>query len=224
MGVTDKVWGALAAMIKLEDKVQRQSEAMKAQQMRIEDLTARVIRIEAQLELLTGAALMNDQGLVKLDGPAMPKNLDVILQDPFYARSKTFVNGALAVVGKIAGLKDIPLPAMGLPILSGDQATLRKLAAHATTEQLSARGQAFHASTDDLARMKSLLESGKQPGGRFHVIHADKDTLADYATTKEWVGLLGPKAVLQTINSTSHVIEENPAEQGLLLDAIKSMG
>ncbi len=172
----------------------------------------------------TGAALMNDQGLVKLDGPAMPKNLDVILQDPFYARSKTFVNGALAVVGKIAGLKDIPLPAMGLPILSGDQATLRKLAAHATTEQLSARGQAFHASTDDLARMKSLLESGKQPGGRFHVIHADKDTLADYATTKEWVGLLGPKAVLQTINSTSHVIEENPAEQGLLLDAIKSMG
>ncbi len=58
MGVTDKVWGALTAMIKLEDKVNRQAEAMKAQQMRIEDLTGRVIRIEAQLELLTGAALV----------------------------------------------------------------------------------------------------------------------------------------------------------------------
>jgi hypothetical protein len=58
MGVTDKVWGALTSMVKLEDKVNRQAEAMKAQQQRIEDLTARVIRVEAQLELLTSAALV----------------------------------------------------------------------------------------------------------------------------------------------------------------------
>jgi hypothetical protein len=58
MGVTDRVWAALTSMIKLEDKVNRQAEAMKAQQTRIEDLTGRVIRLEAQLELLTGAALM----------------------------------------------------------------------------------------------------------------------------------------------------------------------
>jgi hypothetical protein len=57
MGVTDKVWGALTSIIKLEDKVNRQAEAMKSQQTRIEDLTGRVIRLEAQLELLTGAAL-----------------------------------------------------------------------------------------------------------------------------------------------------------------------
>lgn len=58
MGVTDKVWGALTSMIKLEDKLNRQTEAMKAQQLKIEDLTARVIRLEAQLDLLTGAALV----------------------------------------------------------------------------------------------------------------------------------------------------------------------
>lgn len=45
-------------MIKLEDRVQRQAEAMKAQQQRIEDLTARVIRLEAQLELLTSTAMV----------------------------------------------------------------------------------------------------------------------------------------------------------------------
>ncbi len=45
-------------MIKLEDKVNRQAEAMKAQQVKIEELTGRVIRLEAQLELLTGAALV----------------------------------------------------------------------------------------------------------------------------------------------------------------------
>jgi hypothetical protein len=58
MGVTDKIWGALTSMIKLEDKVNRQADAMKAQQQKIEDLTGRVIRLEAQLELLTGTALL----------------------------------------------------------------------------------------------------------------------------------------------------------------------
>lgn len=56
MGVTEKIWGALTAMIKLEDKVNRQSEAMKAQQVRIEDLTGRVIRLETQLDMLMRAA------------------------------------------------------------------------------------------------------------------------------------------------------------------------
>ena len=58
MGVTDRVWGALTAMIKLEDKVAQQAEALKSQQLKIEDLTGRVIRLEAQLELLTDAAMV----------------------------------------------------------------------------------------------------------------------------------------------------------------------
>jgi hypothetical protein len=58
MSVTERVWAALTAMIKLEDKVTRQAEALKNQQTRIEDLTARVIRLEAQFELLTGAAMV----------------------------------------------------------------------------------------------------------------------------------------------------------------------
>ncbi len=58
MSITDKVWGALTSLIRLEDNVNRQTEAMKTQQRRIEDVTARVIRLEAQLELLTAAALV----------------------------------------------------------------------------------------------------------------------------------------------------------------------
>ncbi|MFN7571910.1 MAG: hypothetical protein ACK5TK_10745 [Betaproteobacteria bacterium] len=58
MSATEKIWNALTAVIRLEDRVARQSEAIKSQQTRIEDLTARVIRLEAQLELLTGAALI----------------------------------------------------------------------------------------------------------------------------------------------------------------------
>jgi len=58
MALADRIWGALTSIIKLEDKVNRQAEAMKVQQTRIEELTGRVIRLEAQLELLTGAALV----------------------------------------------------------------------------------------------------------------------------------------------------------------------
>ncbi|MEO8936165.1 MAG: hypothetical protein ABI277_04035 [Burkholderiaceae bacterium] len=58
MGVTDKVWAAFTAIIKLEDKVGRQADAMRQQQQKIEDLSGRVIRLEAQLELLTSAALV----------------------------------------------------------------------------------------------------------------------------------------------------------------------
>ena len=58
MGVAERVWGALTSVIKLEDRVTRQSEALKSQQAKIEDLTARVIRLESHLELLTSAALV----------------------------------------------------------------------------------------------------------------------------------------------------------------------
>ncbi len=64
MGITERVWAALTSMIKLEDKVTRQAEALKGQQQRIEDLTGRVIRLEAQLELLTTAAAVK-----RLKGP-----------------------------------------------------------------------------------------------------------------------------------------------------------
>ena len=56
MGVTERVWGALTSMIKLEDKVVRQGEVIKAQQVRIENLTERMIRMETTLELLMRAS------------------------------------------------------------------------------------------------------------------------------------------------------------------------
>ncbi|HKE38916.1 MAG TPA: hypothetical protein VKG21_03675 [Casimicrobiaceae bacterium] len=58
MSVTERVWNAFTSVIRLEDRVTRQAEALKSQQAKIEDLTGRVIRLETQLELLTGAALV----------------------------------------------------------------------------------------------------------------------------------------------------------------------
>jgi len=55
-GITGRIWSALASVIKLEDKVTRQSEALRQQQMRIENLTERVIKLETLLEVVLHAS------------------------------------------------------------------------------------------------------------------------------------------------------------------------
>ena len=56
MGVTERVWGALTSMIRLEDKVVRQGEIIKEQQIRIEKMTERLIKLETTIELLLRAS------------------------------------------------------------------------------------------------------------------------------------------------------------------------
>jgi FtsZ-binding cell division protein ZapB len=71
MGVTERIWNALTAMIKLEDKVTRQSEAIKTQQMKIENLTERVIRLETALEI--GLAQTRAQAQANVQPPPQPR-------------------------------------------------------------------------------------------------------------------------------------------------------
>ncbi len=56
MGVTDKVWDALTTVIKMNDKVVLLASTVKEQQVKIEGLTERVIRLEATLELMMRAS------------------------------------------------------------------------------------------------------------------------------------------------------------------------
>jgi len=51
MSVAEKMWDAITTVIKMNDKVERVAAAMKAQQEKIENLTARVIRLETALEI-----------------------------------------------------------------------------------------------------------------------------------------------------------------------------
>ncbi|WP_034338962.1 hypothetical protein [Herbaspirillum huttiense] len=55
-GITGRIWSALATVIKLEDKVTRQSEALRQQQIRIENLTERMIKLETLLEVVLHAS------------------------------------------------------------------------------------------------------------------------------------------------------------------------
>jgi hypothetical protein len=51
MGMTDKLWDAFSTVIKMNDKVMGLASTAGAQQAKIEDLTARVIRLETALEI-----------------------------------------------------------------------------------------------------------------------------------------------------------------------------
>lgn len=55
MGVTDKMWDAITTVVRMNDKVERLSGAVKSQQEKIENLTGRLIRVETALEIaMTG--------------------------------------------------------------------------------------------------------------------------------------------------------------------------
>ena len=51
MGVTEKMWDAVARVIRMDDKVEHLAGAVITQQTRIENLTERVIRLETALEI-----------------------------------------------------------------------------------------------------------------------------------------------------------------------------
>ncbi|HHS83481.1 MAG TPA: hypothetical protein ENK38_00950 [Gammaproteobacteria bacterium] len=55
MGVTEKMWDAITRVIRMDDKVERLAGTVKDQQIKIERLTERVIRLETALEIALSA-------------------------------------------------------------------------------------------------------------------------------------------------------------------------
>jgi hypothetical protein len=51
MGMGERIWDAFAAVIKMNDKVERLAQHAVAMNTKIEDLTGRVIRLETALEI-----------------------------------------------------------------------------------------------------------------------------------------------------------------------------
>jgi CII-binding regulator of phage lambda lysogenization HflD len=58
MNYIERIWSAFTSMIKLEDRVTRQTDSIDKHQERIEDLTERIIRLETKLDMLMSAAVV----------------------------------------------------------------------------------------------------------------------------------------------------------------------
>ncbi len=59
MGATEKMWDAITKVIRMDDKVERLAGTVKDQQIKIEGLTERVIRLETALEIALAAQGVN---------------------------------------------------------------------------------------------------------------------------------------------------------------------
>jgi hypothetical protein len=62
MSVAERVWDALAAVLRMNDKVEQMSAVVATQQDKIERLTERVIRLETALELALAARRQTRSG------------------------------------------------------------------------------------------------------------------------------------------------------------------
>jgi cell division protein FtsB len=79
MGVADKLWDALTNVVKMNERVVGLAATVKSQQARIESLTERVARLEAQVETVVRvAAARQDEG-ARQDKPAAPRRQDLSL-------------------------------------------------------------------------------------------------------------------------------------------------
>lgn len=54
MAIADKMWDAIASVIKMNDKIEQLGSAAKSQHDKISNLTERVIRLETIIELGMG--------------------------------------------------------------------------------------------------------------------------------------------------------------------------
>lgn len=167
-----------------------------------------------------GALTLNDAGKIQLDGAQMPKGLDAVLYSPYLKMSPGLINGAIQKTGKVPLVKDLALPAAGLPVLSKDPVVQAKLANHAVVDDIVARPQAMSAATADLARIQALIAGGQGPTGKIAIVHSESDPLASPDAAKALAQSLGGQANLTLVPGSNHVLEESPTAQRHLLDAL----
>ncbi|MCU7917732.1 MAG: hypothetical protein KZQ95_05175 [Candidatus Thiodiazotropha sp. (ex Epidulcina cf. delphinae)] len=68
MGITEKMWDGVSRVIRMDVKVEGLAGTVKEQQAKIEDLTARVIRLETALEIaLAGGGGTSGQKQIRDD-------------------------------------------------------------------------------------------------------------------------------------------------------------
>ncbi|MBI4822036.1 MAG: alpha/beta fold hydrolase [Deltaproteobacteria bacterium] len=139
-----------------------------------------------------GAALMNDQGRLLLDGgKSMPKGVSLVLQAPYFGATPSFLNATLKAAATIPILNKLEMPAIGLPDFVEDDVGEHKVAQAMVREDIRGQLAAFKASDAFLAKLMSNIEKGERPGGKVYVLHDQKDPLADFAKVKSTTATLG---------------------------------
>jgi len=170
-----------------------------------------------------GALVMNDNDLIELDGPQMPKGLRAVLQSPFLDATPNKINDALGLASNLPLLNKIQAPSAGVPVLTTDKVGAQKGAQSAVLEDVRAQLRSMSSANEDLGRIKSLIADGSGPKGQISIVHAERDPLADPGAVRTLASQLGDQATLNMVDSGNHVFEQNVGEQDLGINALQQL-
>lgn len=168
---------------------------------------------------VVGALTMNANHKLALEGPPMPDKVKAVLQGPFLGATDNTSNKLANFSSRIPGVNQIPVPAIGIPVLSTDDEALQKIAQGAVMEDLQARLQAMTGVNQDTDEIMALIAQGKGPQVPIEIIHSQGDPLASSDKSK-WLAQKLPQAHLQLLQRNDHVLEQQRDEQ---LEALKAL-
>lgn len=169
------------------------------------------------------AAVLNDHGKLKLDGPQMPKGLRMVLQAPYLGANNNVQNTGLKLMGHVPGVNRLQLYSVGLPVITTDASTAEKTKNDALLERTVAQPGTMVTPEEDLAFLKKMIASGQGPLGQAMIVHAKKDLLASFKETVWLDRQLGRGSELIAIDGKNHVLEQNAKEQGFATDALERL-
>lgn len=166
------------------------------------------------------AALLNDQGLIDLDGPAMPKGVKLVLQAPFFGATPSFTNAILQGAAHLPAVNRISLPALGLPDITDDARAEQLGAQDMVLEDVRSQLSAFKTAQADIDDVMARVARGERPLGAIVIVGNEGDTLAD---SRQWHALktaLGDQVTLSLGGGTDHVLSQSLGQQGLAVAAV----
>lgn len=169
------------------------------------------------------AALLNDQGLIDLDGPAMPKGVKLVLQAPFFGATPSLTNAILQGAANLPVVNRISLPALGLPDITDDARAEQLGARDMVLEDVRSQLSAFKTAQGDIDDVMARVRRGERPLGQIVIVGNEGDTLAD---SRQWHALkkeLGDQVTLHLGSGSDHVVSQSLAQQGLAVAAVATL-
>ena len=159
-----------------------------------------------------GAALLNDQGLLKLDGREMPRGVDVVMVSPWFGPTSSFQNRLRSVVSRVPFLRR-------LSIQYNESTGLHLDSPRAMRKLLGALGHA----QKDLRSMLKLVETGNMLHGRSYIIHNARDPVAS-PDLSLWVARqMKDRAILRLVDTRYSETQRPGFMSNYVVDGLNSL-
>lgn len=169
-----------------------------------------------------GAAVFAAADEIALEGGVkVPKRVPTALFDPFFAATPSSGNRLLALASKIPLANTLRVPSTGLPNLTDDRVAEQKGAQNAVLADARAQLASMTRALPDLALIRQLAQTHRFDLGPTLVVHAERDSLADFGAAKEFAETVG--AELRSFDSSNHVHQLSPSDQHRIVDAIDGL-